>query len=284
MMKWLEQLQASLAPYPWAYSARVAGVLILTAFLVNWITKRILLRGLTRILRALPSGESEEGKVRLAIISRLANIVPALVLAYGAVAIPDVHDTLETIIRNVCIAFIVLTTALALGKLLDLVEIAYRRRPDAPNKPIKGYLQLGKIVVFTVATILIVATLINRNPLILLSGPGSDKYVELAGKLLKQGVDALFCPGGNAGIVMLYAFSLYGRRVPEDISLIASEQTFFSHYAVPPQTTISPDYAAMAAATADIIEARLDGQKAPVRTVLPYNLILRESVAAARKS
>ena len=161
----------------------------------------------------------------------------------------------------VCIAFIVLTTALALGKLLDLVEIAYRRRPDAPNKPIKGYLQLGKIVVFTVATILIVATLINRNPLILLSGPGSDKYVELAGKLLKQGVDALFCPGGNAGIVMLYAFSLYGRRVPEDISLIASEQTFFSHYAVPPQTTISPDYAAMAAATADIIEARLDGQK-----------------------
>ena len=137
MMKWLEQLQASLAPYPWAYSAIVAGVLILTAFLVNWITKRILLRGLTRILRALPSGESEEGKVRLAIISRLANIVPALVLAYGAVAIPDVHDTLETIIRNVCIAFIVLTTALALGKLLDLVEIAYRRRPDAPNKPIK---------------------------------------------------------------------------------------------------------------------------------------------------
>ena len=133
MMKWLEQLQASLAPYPWAYSAIVAGVLILTAFLVNWITKRILLRGLTRILRALPSGESEEGKVRLAIISRLANIVPALVLAYGAVAIPDVHDTLETIIRNVCIAFIVLTTALALGKLLDLVEIAYRRRPDAPQ-------------------------------------------------------------------------------------------------------------------------------------------------------
>lgn len=122
------------------------------------------------------------------------------------------------------------------------------------------------------------------DSLILLSGPGSDKYVELAGKLLKQGVDALFCPGGNAGIVMPYAFSLYGRRVPEDISLIASEQTFFSHYAVPPQTTISPDYAAMAAATADIIEARLDGQKAPVRTVLPYNLILRESVAAARKS
>lgn len=83
---------------------------------------------------------------------------------------------------------------------------------------------------------------------------------------------------------MLYAFSLYGRRVPEDISLIASEQTFFSHYAVPPQTTISPDYAAMAVATADIIEARLDGQKAPVRTVLPYNLIRAKASRQPRKS
>lgn len=173
MMEWLEQLQSSLAPYPWAYSAVVAGALILAAFLVNWITKRILLRGLARILRSLPAGESEENKVRLSIISRLANIVPALVLAYGSAAVPDVHETLETIIRNVCIAFIVLTSALALSKLLDLIDILYNRRPDAPNKPIKGYLQLGKIVIFAVAVILIVATLINRNPLILLSGLGA---------------------------------------------------------------------------------------------------------------
>jgi len=117
---------------------------------------------------------------------------------------------------------------------------------------------------------------------VLLSGPGSDKYVELVGKLLKQGADALFCPGGNAGIAVLYALSLYNRHVPDEVSLIASEQTFFSHYAVPPQTTVSPDYAAMAAAAADVIGARLDGQSAPVRTVLPYRLIVRESVGLPR--
>ena len=118
------------------------------------------------------------------------------------------------------------------------------------------------------------------DSLILCSGPGSETYVELIGKLLRQGVDALFCPGGNAGIVSLYAFSLYNRRVPDDISLIASEQTFFSRYAVPPQTTITPDYPAMASATADIIEARLDGQAASPAVVLPYSLLARESVAA----
>lgn len=115
--------------------------------------------------------------------------------------------------------------------------------------------------------------------LILFSGEGSEKYVELIGKLLKRDVDALFCPGGNAGIVSLYAFSLYNRRVPEDLALIASEQTAFSSYTVPPLTTISPDYQAMAAATADAIEAHLAGLNPASSTVLPYRLIKRESVA-----
>ncbi|QYY34315.1 LacI family DNA-binding transcriptional regulator [Ruficoccus sp. ZRK36] len=118
------------------------------------------------------------------------------------------------------------------------------------------------------------------DSLVCFSGPGSDKYVELIGKLLKQDIDALFCPGGNAGIVSLYAFSLYNRRVPEDIALIASEQTKISQYTVPPLTTITPDYQAMAASTADLIEARIEGDTTPASTMLPYQLISRDSVAA----
>ncbi|MBS1370862.1 MAG: LacI family DNA-binding transcriptional regulator [Lentisphaeria bacterium] len=114
--------------------------------------------------------------------------------------------------------------------------------------------------------------------LIHFSGPGTERYVDLIGKLLRQNVDALFCPGGNAGIVSLYAFSLFNRRIPDDISLIATEQTFFSEYAVPPQTTVTQDYKAVATAVADVIEARIDGRRAEPSTVLPYCLIKRESV------
>ena len=114
--------------------------------------------------------------------------------------------------------------------------------------------------------------------LIHFSGSSREKYVELVGKLLKLGVDALFCPGGNAGIVVLYALSLYGKQVPEDVSLIASEQTFFSNYAVPPQTTITPEYALLASKVVEIITARIDGREAPTVTMLPYRLIRRESV------
>lgn len=168
-----EQLQNFQSAHPGIYSAIIAVGLILAALLANWITKRLLLRGLVRILHALPAKDEGEKLARLAIVSRLANIVPALVLAYGSSAIPEVHATIEIVIRNVCIAFIVLSIALGLVKVFDLAGILYNRRPDAQNKPIKGYLQLAKLVVFCVAAILIIATLINRNPLILLSGLGA---------------------------------------------------------------------------------------------------------------
>ncbi|MBO4633486.1 MAG: LacI family DNA-binding transcriptional regulator, partial [Lentisphaeria bacterium] len=105
-----------------------------------------------------------------------------------------------------------------------------------------------------------------------------EEYLELTGKLLRRNADALFCPGGSGGILCAYALSMFNRRIPEDISLIASEQTFFSRYGTPPQTTITPDYPALASAVADVIEARIEGRKASDRTVLPYLLIARESV------
>ncbi|MDT4852653.1 Miniconductance mechanosensitive channel YbdG [compost metagenome] len=75
--------------------------------------------------------------------------------------------------RNVCSAFIVLTIALAISGVLSLVNLIYQRRPDANLKPIKGYVQVVKILVFAIAAILMVATLIDRSPLILLSGLGA---------------------------------------------------------------------------------------------------------------
>lgn len=110
------------------------------------------------------------------------------------------------------------------------------------------------------------------------TGTDSSRYVELTGKLLKEGIDALFCPGGNAGITVLYALSLFGKKVPEDVSLIASEQTFFSQYAVPPQTALSPDYGLLAEETASLIGKILEGGKAPGEIVVDCNLIPRESV------
>ena len=106
----------------------------------------------------------------------------------------------------------------------------------------------------------------------------ADSYAEEIGKLLRLGIDGLFCPGGNAGIIAAYVLSLYNRRIPEDISLVASERSMYSRYAIPPQTTITQDYAAQAKAVADLLDARRRGIAFPRHTVIPYRLIERDSV------
>lgn len=156
-----------LSQYP--VSSMVLGLLALglLAWLANWGTRHVLLRGLRRLVKAAPELSP------LRVTSRLANIVPALVLSLGIGLIPDVPAAAVAVVRNVSSAFIVLTIALAIGSALDLGNALYQRRPDADHRPIKGYVQILKIAIYAVATILVVASLIDRSPLILLSGLGA---------------------------------------------------------------------------------------------------------------
>ncbi len=105
-----------------------------------------------------------------------------------------------------------------------------------------------------------------------------EEFIEEIGKLLHAGIDGLFCcGGGNAGGIAAYALSLYGKRIPEDVALVSSERAQISRYCIPPQTTISQDYSALASAVADALDAGIRGRKIPAEIVLPYKLIPRES-------
>ena len=105
-----------------------------------------------------------------------------------------------------------------------------------------------------------------------------DDFMEEIGKLLRSGMDGLFCcGGGNAGGIAAYALSLYGKRIPEEIQLVSSERAQISRYCIPSQTTISQDYSAVASAVASALDSGLRGEPVPAETVIPYRLIQRDS-------
>src|SRR5690606_32107608 len=142
-----EALQQALAPYPWAYSLLVLAALLLVAWLANFVTKRVLLRGLQRVLARIATltGHAGASASRLRVVSRLANIVPALVIGAGIGLVPDLPPQLVAFVVGLCRVFVIFTVALAFGHALDVANEIYERRPDARNKPIKGYLQVAKI-------------------------------------------------------------------------------------------------------------------------------------------
>lgn len=164
-LSWIDALSAN----PRLHTLYASLLLVFVAWLSNWVVKRILVRGLYRIAQRVGDAPLQD----FGIIKRLSNIIPALVLSVGVAAVPGLPEAAVTIVRNVSSGFIVLTLAMALNAFLDIVNHLYQRRPDAGMHPIKGYLQVVKILVYAVATLLIIAALIDRSPLILLSGLGA---------------------------------------------------------------------------------------------------------------
>jgi miniconductance mechanosensitive channel len=165
LISWMDGLHDS----PQLQTLYASALLVFVAWLSNWLVKRILVRGLYRVASRYGHAPLQD----FGIIKRLSNIVPALVISLGIGAVPGLPETLVTIVRNVSSGFIVLTLALALSAFLDIINYLYQRRPDAGMHPIKGYLQVVKILAFAIATLLIIAALIDRSPLILLSGLGA---------------------------------------------------------------------------------------------------------------
>ena len=168
----MTDIQDLVEQYPAVQTGLALIALALTALIANFIVKALLLRGLNRLLSLTSFGRDPEVS-RHRVIERLANATPAIVISAGILLVPGLPAAAVIVIRNVANAFTIITVALAMGGALNVLDALYRRRPEARLKPIKGYLQVAKIVIYTIAAILVIATLIDRSPIILLSGLGA---------------------------------------------------------------------------------------------------------------
>lgn len=172
MLEQYEAILAWLENYPELLTLISVCVLLVAAWISNWIVKRILVRGLYRALLASPIG-GDKTLLNSRVISRFANVVPALVISIGVTLVPGLPEEAVLVVRNVCSAIVVLVIALAVSGALDLANQLYQRREDAHRRPVKGYIQVVQIALYALTIILIVAALIDRSPLILLSGLGA---------------------------------------------------------------------------------------------------------------
>lgn len=161
-----------LAQYSWLEALLGLSLLLTLAWLADLLVRRMLVRSLYKTLRT-SALHKDPDLANSKVIAHLSHIVPPLIISGFVHWVPHLPKVMITVIENVCNAYMVLTLALALSALLDLLNIFYMRRPNAHLKPIKSYLQLIKIAIFAVALILTVAQLIDRSPLILLSGLGA---------------------------------------------------------------------------------------------------------------
>lgn len=179
-MQFLDDVSAALRDFPWLRTVIQLAGLLLATWISSLLARSLLVRAIRRALRSLPE-YWYEALVGHRVVRKLAAAVPALVIHYGIALIAGVPAGVQSVVQGVAAAYVVLTVTLAFSRLLDACGGVYESvNPErAQARPIKGYLQLFKIGIAVIAAILMIATLFNRDPLLLLSGLGAMTAVLL---------------------------------------------------------------------------------------------------------
>ena len=173
MDTWLNRLRETLELLPsWASSLLGLFLLVLVALLADLVAKRQLVRLVRRISRRTKY-TWDDALVKHGVFGRFAQLLPALVFYFGLDLVPGLPDGVVVVGENLAISYGLLMLSLATGALLSAINTAYESYPKARERPIKGFLQVVKIAVFVVTGVLIVATLMERSPVLLLGGLGA---------------------------------------------------------------------------------------------------------------
>ena len=147
-------------------------ILILVAILAYIIAKHVVVRGIRHLITKLKFA-NHDIMSQHSVIRRIANIVPAIVIMNGIVTGPHLSAKMVSFVQMAAQAFIFLTIALAIGELLNIFNLVYQRNPKSRNKPIKGYLQLIKLIIFIVCGLMILGTFLKKDVFTLLAGFGA---------------------------------------------------------------------------------------------------------------
>ncbi len=110
---------------------------------------------------------------------RLAWGVPLIIWYFGLLVIPGLPEDLTTIVRRVLLASMVVVVVRAFDAFLDGVHRIYEELPRAKDRPIKGFLQVANVVGHLAGLIILVAVIMDRSPVLFLSGLGAMTAVLL---------------------------------------------------------------------------------------------------------
>lgn len=151
-------------------------IILLATIAVYYITKFIINRILKRIVER-SAGKWDDHLYNQKVFTRLAMLLPAIVLEVSLT--PSISQYPEAI-RFISMGlhlYMIFIVILVITSFLNAVYHIYGEFEIADSKPIKGYVQVGKIITYVIGGIAMMSTLLGQSPLTLLAGLGAMSAV-----------------------------------------------------------------------------------------------------------
>ncbi|MCH2058891.1 MAG: mechanosensitive ion channel family protein [Thalassotalea sp.] len=176
MQQWITELLTSLG---WPNEHITLGVslssvvgLLLLAILSHYVTKSRVIAVVEKlVLRS--KNQWDDLLLKHRVFERFVLLIPLFILL---VFLPSVLDDLPDVLTPLLIIVKVVITfqiARCICALLDVIQSVYRAKAKTRYVPLNATIQLIKLAIHLVATILSISTIIDRSPIYLLSGLGA---------------------------------------------------------------------------------------------------------------
>ncbi|MDY7031567.1 MAG: mechanosensitive ion channel family protein [Thermodesulfobacteriota bacterium] len=161
-------LENLLVQKPFMTQIFMAVCVLIVSFISYFVTKRYLLKALS-ILTQKTKTKFDDILTEETVLKRLSHIVPVIIIYVFAHLFPSAED----FIRRISIALIAWLFILAFGAALSAFSDIYLTLSISKGRPIKGYIQISKLIIYIMGAIIIVCSLVGRSPVVLLSGFGA---------------------------------------------------------------------------------------------------------------
>jgi miniconductance mechanosensitive channel len=176
--RWLIQL--GISPESAARTAGISDFLLvlLIGVIIYYISKFIINRVLKRI--ALKTASNwDDVLIEHKVFQRMAFLVPGILIYQSISVTLDDFPGLIPAALKLTNLYIIVIFLLIINSFLNAVYAMYQKSEFALYHPIKGYIQIAKIVVFIVVFLLIISLLFDQSPLYMLTGLGAFSAVLL---------------------------------------------------------------------------------------------------------
>lgn len=148
-----------------------AGVLLLSV-VIRQVVKHFILSAFTFIASRTKT-KWDDVLLNRKVLHRLALLAPAMVIYVLAPVALSGLELASTFVTNASLIFIIVILMLVLDSVLNAVIDIYRSFEISKEIPIKGFIQVLKLVLYFFTAILTISIVLNKTPIYLLSGLGA---------------------------------------------------------------------------------------------------------------
>lgn len=172
----LDWLKIDFSSIEWYEQLALACVILLLIAIVDRVTKFVLNRVLSRIVRASKT-KWDDVLLDRNVLNHLIAIVPAILLIIFLPFIVINEPTLYTITQRLCWIYAVATLLRFVMSFFSALAHILESTDSFKNKPIRGTIQMIQVLFFVLAVIIMISIVVNKSPVYLLTGLGASAAV-----------------------------------------------------------------------------------------------------------